>query len=314
MPVVTAAIAAVSAAIAVTTVATVATAVVAVATLVGVVGAGLSLIGMATGNKLLGKIGQIMGYVGLAGSVAGGLAGGFSGYGEILQKSWDEGLGSFFSTPAGSGAAAPLQGSTAGIEGGATPAGSGAAADVPAGGVPLTPGANPPPGELAGAPAQGSVGQPSGMLTTSTQAAPVAPAPTAPVAPVAGNQAATDYASAVQESIQSPGTGGLGPSTQANQLATQSAMNSMPTHLVGGVDSMWKSLDPSTKMQLALTGGQGIAGLASGWFTGLSAENRLEYDQMVNAQQQRNASFAPTIGFTPHTGQPAGLLTTGRAA
>jgi hypothetical protein len=62
------------------------------------------------------------------------------------------------------------------------------------------------------------------------------------------------------------------------------------------------------------TGMQGVSGLASGWFAGASAEEKLEFEKLVNAQreqqvqvQNKNAGYAPLLNFKNVAG-PAGVL------
>ena len=71
MPLVSGAIAAVSLAATITTAATVGAAIVSVSTLIATVGLAVTAVGMVTGNKDLLMAGKIMGFVGLAGGIAG---------------------------------------------------------------------------------------------------------------------------------------------------------------------------------------------------------------------------------------------------
>jgi hypothetical protein len=68
----------------------------------------------------------------------------------------------------------------------------------------------------------------------------------------------------------------------------------------------WLSTIPDwSKPALLTTAAQGISGLASGYFTGQSAEEKLEYERLVNEQNERQrqllnrqGSYAPLVEFS----------------
>ena len=337
MPVVTTAALAISAAVAVTTAATVATAVVATSALIGTLGLGMTAVGMVTKNKDLMKAGKIAGYVGLAGGIAGfgmgamemGAAEFATHMSEMYSSGWDQGVGSLFapdpSVTAGSGvgnieptglvdAAQPAHAPTwtgqvdqnvtpgLGGEGGVNNAVPAAAAqptpppteaattvaDVsPMGhqeGDPLLASQQPPAGHSAASLA-GNEPPPAPVGSTAGTTAPtVGTTPTAGTNPPPGSMDIKAGLDKLPEGVQPPGVG--------QKMA-----------------DWWAGVPDYMKAQMLLTAGQGAAGLASGWMTGLSAEQRLEFDKMVNEQNQQqrqlinsNNRYAPLISFNKKPG------------
>lgn len=294
MAVFTAAALAVSAAVATTTAATVATAVVAVSTAIGVAGLAVTAVGMVTKNESLMKAGKIMGYVGLAGGLAGGAIGGigamagggsfvqgatdaFAGASQFIKEGWDSGVGSFFS--GGDKIAGPIGGDASSLSQAtdklATTNDQMRTALDTAGGMKSTT----PPVDVSSA-----ANAPSPDVLSSQQAAMGAPAP-APVTPSVSSPAVPSnplppYAGSGAVSI---------PGAPAADAASKGLFSSMPE---------W------AKYSMMTTAGQGVSGLASGYFTGLSAEEQLKQKQLENQQTQnqiqllnRQGSYAPLIQF-----------------
>lgn len=294
MAVFTAATLAVSAAIATTTAATVATAVVAVSTAIGVAGLAVTAVGMVTKNESLMKAGKIMGYVGLAGGLAGGAIGGigamagggsfvqgaadaFAGASQFIKEGWDSGVGSFFS--GGDKIAGPIGGDASSLSQGtdklATTNDQMRTALDTAGGMKSTA----PPVDVSSA-----ANAPSPDVLSSQQAAMGAPAP-APVTP----------------SVSAP-------AIPSNPLPPYAGSGSVPIPGAPAADAASKGLFSSmpewAKYSMMTTAGQGLSGLASGYFTGLSAEEQLKQKQLENQQTQnqiqllnRQGSYAPLIQF-----------------
>lgn len=321
MAIVSAAIAAIATAVTTTTLATVATAAVAVGTLVGTVGLGVSIIGMATGNKTLSKIG---GYLGMAGGVltlGGGLAGGFAGYAKTLSTAWDDGVGSLFSStkpvgqaPLGSAGnasaqtatpvqAAPtqagtVQNSTPALNIGPRPQQSAVFNDALIPGQAaknvLPPGVNP--SGLSQTVTPGDMSQ----FANAAQAAPVAaPSPSAPLA------AATSQASAA------PAAGAKMPAMGLADWPTYAAKTAGSAAGAGGggLGEFFKNLPDWAKAQVAISGAQGLAGMAGGWFESATAEEklqlereaqqwRMQHEDSIKNFNQKNASYAPKLTFS----------------
>lgn len=68
--------------------------------------------------------------------------------------------------------------------------------------------------------------------------------------------------------------------------------------------SMWASMPEWAKYSAMTTGMQGLTGLASGYYQGLSAEEKLKFEKMVNDQHQQQvnlmntrSSYAPRVSF-----------------
>jgi len=73
---------------------------------------------------------------------------------------------------------------------------------------------------------------------------------------------------------------------------------------VQGAVDWFKNMPDWAKYSMTNTVGQGVSGLASGYFTGLSAEESLKQRQLENQQTQnqiqllnKQGSYAPLIQF-----------------
>lgn len=292
MPVITAAVAvatavatsvAAAATAAVTAAAIIAPTVISVSTAIGLGGLVVGGIGMAIGNEDLMFAGKIMGYVGMAGAVFGGVAGGlgsvmngtgtfmegvggaFAESGKQFSGMWDKASSWFSSGDKVTGAISTQAASSPGT--------------LAAGGK-----------EVAQLPEVGSkalsLGDASKALTepglsssgvnplnsvVNTAPAPslsnvVAPTVTTPGAPTAlGSEALKNASSALYNVPASPAGGGL--VSQAGEA------------LAGTPDWM--------KYSMMTTAGQGVTGLAGGYFQGQSAEDQLAQLQLQQDRDQR---------------------------
>lgn len=293
MAVFTAAAVAIGAAVATTTAATVAAAVVTTSIAIGVAGLAVTAVGMVTKNDDLLKAGKIMGYVGMAGGLAGGAIGGFGamangggflqGAGQAftdasmhISNSWNNGVGSLFNAGDAGAVAAPAGQTGATAQPGVLNAPTQTAVDNQAlsavGQNNTTPFINPSaPSTAVGAappapaPSAAAVATPSPVSVS---------APVTPIAPSAG----------VQPGLFSEGIGGA-----ATEAAKKTAETTLPDWI---------------KMSALTTGAQGLSGAAAGWYQGASAEEKLEFDrlQAQRAQNQvdllnRNNAYAPILQF-----------------
>lgn len=292
MAVFTAAALAIGAAIASTTAVTVAAAVVTTSIAIGVAGLAVTAVGVITKNQDLLKAGKIMGYVGLAGGLAGGAIGGFgamasgaeggfmagaadayAGASQFLKEGWDTGVGSLFSGGEQVAGAAP----------GAT-----GATSAPTSGDVLASGSTPVPNpgyNGASIPTQAPETLSSSVPASTGAGAPGASAPTTPT-------------------VGSSAVGNLSVPGQPIIPYTPSAVLTTPTPPTG-----LAAMPEWAKYAGLTTAGQGVSGLASGYFAGTSAEANMEQQKLVNQQQQnqlqllnKQGSYAPLIRFN----QPAG--------
>lgn len=78
--------------------------------------------------------------------------------------------------------------------------------------------------------------------------------------------------------------------------------------------SLWSSMPDWMKYSAMTTGAQGLTGLASGYYQGLSAEEQLNFQKLVNSQNQnqvqylnKNNAYAPLVKFGPKPAA-AGLI------
>lgn len=299
--------------------ASVATAVVAVSAAVGTVGLVVGTIGMAIGNEDLMFAGKIMGYVGLAGGLAGGLVGGvgglleggvgtfakgfadtYAGYSQQLSEGWNKGVGSWFS---GGEKVAGAAGSTPGTAPGTPPA---AGSQVTQGGVNPTDFATG--GTGPASPVQTPSLNPINSGAIQGTQAPIAAPTTAPVAaPTVGGTGAPG--------VVTPGApdtaGGLirsytpvtGPQ---NTLMSQKLLSSTPTGgLLDSVGNAFSGMPDWMKYSMMTTGAQGVTGLASGFFQGQQAEDQLAQQQQLNDRNEayrqellKNANAIPTFRFS----------------
>lgn len=291
MAIVSAAVAAVSAAIATTTVATVSAAVVAVANVVAVVGLAVTAVGMITGNKGLLEAGKIMGYVGMAGNVAGWGVGSFAEgakafsarIGALYTKAWNEGVGGLFSGAKTGAAPAPAasttQTNTVAPPGAASPGGA------PAGSA--TPPATQAPSGAAGA-------------TPGSATAPVSPGGTQPtIMPTAVEQTAAPRV----------------PNMGADQWGVEVGKKTTEEASKG-----WAGLLNNPLVPLTLA--QGVGGAAGGWFEAAATEEQIEMQKNIEERNRRqqalineNNAFAPLIAFEGPNSlmTPGGLLNTRNA-
>lgn len=338
MPVFTAAVVAVTAAIATTTVATVATAAVAVSAAIGVAGLGVTAVGAITGNKDLLKAGKIMGYIGLAGGLVGGAIGGvgalasggsfidgaasaFSGaaqYTSDAASSYMDNISNFFNPETASqvmGAQQEAMGT--GIVAGTNPQAGQAmftgGMDQAALGKGIAAGTSGalPPGSTAASFAPGITAPTISGPDPFQVQSPISPGPatpsalngpdpfqvSAPVAPVQpGVPVAPTAAGATQQALG-----------QGIVQGTMGATAGTPTTAAG----LWASMPDYMKYAAMTTGMQGVTGLASGYYQGLSAEEQLNFQKLMNQQNQnqvqylnKNNAYAPlvTFGQKPTTG------------
>ncbi len=310
MAIVSAAIAAISLAITATSAITVASAAIAVGAVVGVAGLATSVIGAVTKNKDLMKAGKIMSYVGLAGGLAGGAIGGFgalasgggffegagqafASYGEHVSNAWDQGIGSWFAADPGTSQAAAAMPDTSmnyapGIEATTTPPHTGQVA--------ATPGLDPDAGFSALGSTPTSTAQPA--MTPLSAGTPAPPAP-----PVATDVAQTAYQGALAQA--NPGQLSTFGQSNLNYLTGtqpyQPLSFSVPQTTAKG---LWEGLPDWAKTSLIASGVQGIGsiggGVLSGHFAGLSAEQRLEFEKLINEQnQQQRALYNTRGGYSP---------------
>lgn len=326
MPIVTTAVIAVGAAIATTTLATVATAAMAVGTLVGTVGLGMSVIGMTIGNKTLTKIG---GYLGMAGgvlSVGGALAGGMSGFSSALGQAWDDGVGSLFSSTKSVGQEALSAGALQEKLGKSIVDNSlaqQAAAGQTVAPASASPTSIPPPSAALGPRPQVLPPPSSTAGSSSTGANPLNFAGSAPAGSVRPDMAVTQFANAAPKAAPlstqglaaatsqanaAPVVGAKLPDMSASQWVAPVASGASPGSAGGGIGSFFSGLPDWAKAQVAISGAQGIAGMAGGWFESASAEERLalereaqqwrmQHEDRAQNFNQRNASYAPTVSF-----------------
>lgn len=313
----------------------VAVAAVNVGTLVGVVGLGMSVVGMATGNKTLSKIG---GYLGMAGGVmglAGGLAGGMAGAMKNLSTAWDDGVGSLFSStkPVGqealsAGALQEKLGRSI-VDNSLAQQAAQAKAVAPVSSSSVAPSATlgprpqllPPPSASAGA-STGGVNPLdfAGAAKTGAVRPDMAATQFANAAPGSAPSATGPLAAVTSQASASPLAGSAVPTAQAgSQLATHHLAPDSLSNLGESGKSFWDSLPDWAKAQVAMNGTQFLSGMAGGWFESATAEERLALDR--EAQQwrmqhedsiknftQRNASYAPTVTFGG-----GGMLSKGKA-
>lgn len=167
-----------------------------------------------------------------------------------------------------------------------------------------------------------------------------APYPTAggpPAAPEVVNQAGMDYQSLVNSATAPPANYVAAPVAQATPnyvaapIGEQAA--SVGSNYPGDVNfknmpnpfgapppvvpkpeapGMWASMPEWAKYAASTSAAQGLTGLASGYFAGLSAEEKLEFEKMVNDQRQQQvnlintrSAYAPRVSFNR---APGGLV------
>jgi hypothetical protein len=268
----------------------------------------VTAVGAITGNEDLLKAGKIMGYVGLGSAVGGGLLGGastffeggassfmsgvkgaFTGAGEQISKSWKEGVGSWFSSDAG---AATKAVGPAGVED-LTAKNTGIVVDTPD--TTIVPNTS----KYTGvgdfrAPANTlPAGQnPAGLSQTIT------PGDMSQFAPKTAPSPTTGLLNATQAANVGPVAPTVAPEMKSFDFG--SVVNQPPPEAPG----LLAGVPDWAKYAAMTSGAQGLTGLASGYFQGLSAEEQLEFQKMVNAQreaqvqlQNRNNAYAPVVTF-----------------
>jgi len=304
MAVFTAAALAIGAAIATTTAATVAAAVVTTSIAIGVAGLAVTAVGLVTKNQDLLKAGKIMGYVGLAGGLAGGAIGGFgalasgteggfaagagdafAGASQFLKEGWDTGVGSLFS--GGEQVAGAVPGAASGQQP-FVPSEANPGINAAAPSTSIDPAAS-----LPGPTATNGVNPASTAPQTVAAHSPSIPVPASPQDPL------DPFAQQVNANLSQVGQTGQGSVLAPSVVIPPSAP--APTGLA--------AMPEWAKYAGVTTAGQGVSGLASGYFTGQSAEENLRQQQLVNQQQQtqlqllnKQGSYAPLIRFN----KPAG--------
>ena len=309
MAVFTAAALAIGAAIATTTVATVATAVVATSIAIGVAGLAVTAVGMVTKNESLLKAGKIMGYVGLAGGLAGGAIGGiggmmeggagfmqgaqnaYSGAADAIGEAWK---GSIFNPSDGAAVtgAVPETGQAA------------AGANQPFVADATNPGVNAAAPSTSVGPSAGPASATSGNYQMVADPSMVAPAPVSPVT-------ATPMPGAVTPPVTPTTPGALPINTsiqsgidQAGQVGAGSVLAPGGAPVVPPSGSFLSNIPDWVKYSGMNTAGQCLSGAASGWYAGASAEQKLEFDKLMNEQRQnqvqylnKNNTYAPLLSF-----------------
>jgi len=253
----------------------------AAATMVGTMGLAVTAVGMATGNKDLLKAGMIMGAVGAVGGLA------VAGLGAMNAASSAPSVANQFANPelAASITGGIEQAGTVGAGSVLAPA-TAKAAQVGAGSV-LAPAAGTPglinsmppvtaPGQMANAPA------PS-LASTVDQAAPLAGV-TAPAAPSAPLAPLVQTAGSSLTALQSPSQTG----TTSDQRA----------------QALLDKMTDIQKQQLMTTGVQALAGFGGGIMEGLTAEDKIALERLINSQNQnqrelinKNNSYVPSLKF-----------------
>lgn len=286
-----------------------------VGTLVGVVGLGMSVVGMATGNKTLSKIGGYLGMAGGAMSLAGGLAGGLSGAMKNLSSAWDDGVGSLFSStkPVGQEAlqAGALQEKLGkSIVDNSLAQQAAAKSSIP---VPSTPPASAP----ASTPLQTLGPRPQITTPPPTGASPSGVNPldfAAGKAAGGPDMAATQFANAAPNTAPLSTQGLAATTAQANAAPTvgqgiaAASKAVQPAASSGGIGSFFSGLPDWAKAQVAISGAQGLAGMAGGWFESATAEEklalereaqqwRMQHEDRNQSFNQKNASYAPRVTF-----------------
>lgn len=334
MPVFTAAVVSV---LAVTSIATAATAVVAVSAAIGVAGLAVSAVGMITKNKDLLKVGKIMGYVGLAGSLAGGALGGVGGLMEggkgflegasgafqtagerigDVASSYADNISNFFNPQVADGV----------VSGSGTVTGAGANTGVQMSGQGVNPGlalvepvtqnmsaaaGQVPSPDLLASQSRGMSGAiPADQMAAAGQSAAANVGPTPGIG--TGNETYNALVSGanpgqdpfgVTNPITSGASGGsMGPMDSLKQLLPNGGS---PTNAKGLWDSM-----PDYMKYATVTGGiASLSGVMGGFFNGLSAEEQLNFEKMVNQQrenqvqyQNKNNQYSPLVKFSRPTG------------
>lgn len=290
------------------TVAAVAALVVAASVAIGTIGLAVSVVGMVTGNKTIMKVGKIMGYVGLAGGIAGGLIGGIGAMSNAAGGSMTD---AFIAGAKGAYTDAAAFGKEAYAKSPVTSwmNESGGTATLAGKGAPVTtPGAAPgvPPGTQTGGALSASSNASPNTLVTPLNSGGLSPTP--PPSALAPNVPGNNLLD-----IRNSYTGPYGSQYQPQLFPTAPTVTT-PTASAPG---MFASVPDYIKYGGLTTAGQGVSGLASGYFAGSAKEAEVEQARLQNEQAQAqiqyynaNNSYAPVVGQTPLTG----MLQNGRPA
>lgn len=215
---------------------------------------------------------------------------------------------------AGGGVAGVASGGFGTAEAGTAPLAMAAADSVATGGIPLAAGtaAETSAADVAGASLTGPVSSTVAPAAEST--APGGLASLAGAGEGAGPGAATFGAPGTVSALESNSALGL-PKVGSSVLAPEtSGYVGEITGKAGTLDKLgakgfWDSLSPGAQTAMitgGFVGGQTIAGGLQGMFAGASAEQKLELEKLINAQQQqqvqyknKNAAYAPLVTFKP---------------
>lgn len=302
-----------------------ATAAVNLGTLIGVVGLGMSVVGMATGNQTLSKIGGYLGMaggvMGLAGAAGGGLAGAMKNF-----SSWSDDLGNMFSStkavgqaPLGSVGNATAQNATASVQ--QVAAVKPTSIPTASGTLGPRPQMLPPPSASTGASTAG-VNPLDFAGTAKAGAGPnMAATQFANAGPVSAPSATSQLAAVTSQANAAPVVGQSFPASVgvSNVPGMTGAGASAASAGGSSLGSMFSSLPDWAKAQMAITGAQGVSGLLGGWFESATAEEKLalereaqqwkmQHEDSIKNFNQKNASYAPLVTFGG-----GGMLSRGKA-
>jgi hypothetical protein len=281
----------------------------------------LSIAGTVTKNKTLKTVGMVMG---IAGGVV-GIGASLAGVGGMTLGEVGTSVGDFFSGAAMSGteAAASTAASSA-VDAGAQAAEGASGTFTQAAGAQPGIGEFPstaidPNGPVANLQAQyggfdvtpvAAQGQPASSLAGTS--------PTLGATPTSeGDLSALTLKASAGPGAPTVNPDGslttLGPSTQANQLATQYG-DKLPPFEPGNAKGWFDKLSPAMQASLALAGGQAISGAVGGLFQGMAASDQLELQKLINEQNRSQqaitnarGAYSPRISFNSPSG-PAGTL------
>lgn len=292
-----------------------------VAATVAVTGAVLGTIGAATGNKNLKLAGMAMG---IAGGVV-GIGAGLAGIGGMTLGDAGSAISNFMSGPAPTAAeSAYLTGMDAAAgHTGLTPVAETGAAQEAAGqaivnNTPIAPtdahlaATAPMTGPSQASLGEGIINATQQNMAASQQAAGITPPANPAEMDYMATQAAATQAPAAPEapSVDKAITGSISQQGQPGAGTVLKPEATIPAKVAGEDLTSWYARIPDwAKAQLAISVGQGAAGLAGGYFQGLSAEERLELEKLINSQNQaqrelynRNNAYAPKISFSRTSG------------
>ena len=253
-----------------------------IAVAVSIIGAGLSVIGAVTKNKTLMTIGTVMGAVGAVGGIGAALSGvGQMTVGQVASKA---------ATTFGTQAASRVPGAASGIIAEAAKTGTTAAQTGFTEAAKAAASAAP---KVIGGPVQNVATE-----TPVTNAVVGNPQVTNTMDDLA-DDAANKFLKGMsgQGAMNLNGSGGTGltaPPVEQSSFV-KSYLSNMNNPVEPAKKSLLDSIDGTGKLMLATTGGQAIAGLAAGWFQGESAEDQLDFQKEMYAEQKRNRAYAPLV-------------------